>query len=497
VRRYFALLTAALLSGCGLTDGPNRTGSAWLDDLDLGPQGLESVTVPFRALQVQVMADPSVPAYNGTGTLSVGQSDGFTAVTSLWFDPQDTSRWVRKRPADTARGSWTLVMRLDTALAARDSTVELQVWHTVRDTLSFLLGKSSSSTSPSLVATIGDSTVRASLGDSNFVRYGQPGDIGFRIQAPKTPSRGVYAVYLVDGKGDTLLPGLVDGRAGWGVRWRTTTALALGHTIGAGKRVRLLADANTLRSHIVTSLHLPQVANDSFDNTVAVFSARAKSSIGSASPGGAYRFRLASWVVQQRDTTVVEIGDGDRQAAFRSSRTSDGATMTGTLHVQRLDDSIARVFILHGTDTVPFYNRAGSVQNHFYLFKGDSIEAPMYQDPGWTKFSFRNQDGKIRFIRTILGDGVIADDQIQSYDESGNPVYRDESVAKSGSVRFEARAAFGRILNRKAQEVWTDLYPAAVSTTSSLDDNFGVNLLSTPIDSVTFLVRRRSQGVVQ
>lgn len=500
MRRYFALLTAALLSGCGLTDGPNRTGSAWLDELDLGPQGLESVSVPFRALQIQVMADPAVPAYNGAGVLSVGQSAGFSAVTSFWFDPRDTTRWVRKRPADTAQGSWSLVLNLDTSIAGTPS-VQIQTWNAVADTLPFLLGASRGAPDSSFGATLRDTAIVGVLGDSNTVRYGQGRDIGIRVSAPNLESRGIYAVYLVNGKGDTLLPANVDGRAAWGVRWTVDDALAIASTVGAGKRVRILADANTLRSHIVTSLGLPQAASDSFDNTVAIFSARAKTSIANVSGGARARFLLSSWVVDHRDTTELAATSGDMQAAFSSVRTSDGKSLDGVLHVRKISDSLVRISIVAGADSIPFLNPLGSkgVQYHFYLFAGDSVEAPMSPNPNWVKFAFRYSGGKVRFIRTVLSDAVVADDQVEAHDASGYLVYRDEAIANSGSsfVRYEARTAFGRTLNRKAQEVWTDLVAARVSADSSIDDNFRIQLRSTPIDSVTFLVRRRSQGVVQ
>lgn len=123
----------------------------------------------------------------------------------------------------------------------------------------------------------------------------------------------------------------------------------------------------------------------------------------------------------------------------------------------------------------------------------------MYGDPGWTKFQFINDGTKVRFVRTVLAAGVAADDQIESHDDYGYSVFREEAIATSASkrVRYEARSAFSRILNHKAQEVWTDLYPTSLSADATLDGYYRIDLRDRPIDSVTFVVRRRNLGVVE
>jgi hypothetical protein len=172
--------------------------------------------------------------------------------------------------------------------------------------------------------------------------------------------------------------------------------------------------------------------------------------------------------------------------------------MEGTLVARPAGAGTIRISLLSGSDSIPFLTRDAAIQYSFVLLPGQEIEAPMYLDPGWTKFRFRWQDGKVRFLRQVLAAPVAADDQIGGVD-GGVYVFRDEAVARVGvsRVRFEARTAFSRILNRGAQEVWTDLYPVAVQSDSVLNDNSRIDLGNEPLDSVTFLFRRRITGAVQ
>ena len=75
MRRIFVLLAVASLSGC-ITDGPNKTGSSWLDANDLGPQGLHTVRVPVGFVAVDTIVEPGVPSYSGIGSLVVGGKAG-------------------------------------------------------------------------------------------------------------------------------------------------------------------------------------------------------------------------------------------------------------------------------------------------------------------------------------------------------------------------------------------------------------------------------------
>jgi len=498
VRRLIALLATAILSGCGLTDGPNRTGSAWLDSLDLGPEGLESVSVGLRALEIDTILEPGVPALNGMGTLVLGGTKALSASTSLWFAPSDSTRWLLGSSFD--RGAWTLELLLDTSCSSEDG-IEVRLWSRIQDTLAFLSGTPMTIAERTVSATCNTDTktgnvrVTALVGDSNRAIYHSSDDFGLRIEAPGFQTRQIVAARLVDGKGDTLLPGLLEGRSAWGVRWTDRKTGSLASSLGAGKRLRLRFDAAALRSAVASRLGLPTADADSFDNAVSIFSARAVAPVISVSEQVARRFRLASWVVRHADTSFAAIGS---QVGWKTSRPEDGASMEGTLVVRDAEAGAARVCLLAGSDSIPFLTRDGQVQYSFVLLEGDSVEAPMSGDPGWTKFQFKLKGGKVRFIRQVLASGVAADDQIQGVDD-GSYVYRDEAVAVEGrgKVRFEARTAFSRILNRKAQQVWTDLYPVAVQKDAVLDDNATIELAAEPIDSVTFLLRRRITGAVQ
>ncbi len=498
MRRPIALLTAVLLTGCGLTDGPNRTGSVWLDSLDLGPQGLESASFGLRALDVDTILDPGVPSLNGVGTLVLGGSDALESTTSLWFSPSDSTRWVRGSKDE--RGTWKLELVLDSSCSDPDG-IEIRMWSGIKDTLAFLSGISMGTAERTVsAACVNDSAsntgrVRASLLDSTRVVFHSSQDFGLRLVAPGFESRQIVAVRLVDGVDDTLHPGLLEGRAAWGMRWSDRGAGSLASTLGWGKRLRVRLDDAALRQALATRLGLPSVDADSFDNSVSLFSARVGADVHVRTPGTARRFRLASWVIRHTDISYASIGSS---VGWSSSRPDDGASMEGTLVARDGGAGTVRVALLSGSDSIPFLTHDGQIQYTFVLLPGQEIEAPMYLDPGWTKFRFLLEDGKVRFVRHVLAAPVAADDQIKAV-EGGVYVFRDEAVAKDGvaRVRFEARTAFSRILNRGAQEVWTDLYPVAVQTDSVINDNSRIDLGSQPLDSVTFLFRRRITGAVQ
>lgn len=505
MRRIFALLAVASLSGC-ITDGPNKTGSAWLDGQDLGPQGYQAVTLPVSFVHIDTIVEPGVPAYSGSGSLVIGGGDAFAVSTSLWFDVKDTTRWITNRPDAVANPGWRLVLSLDTSCAS--GKVHLSRWNTELDTGAFLLGLDGAdfSDAPDYEATAScndDSTgtshtIDLPLGDSTtVVRKGT--NFGIRLTASDFASRVVSAVRVVNGQGDTLAVGLFEGRGAWGVRATPRSAGSLTSMATAGTRLRLRFDEIALRRSLQNALGIDSVASDSFDNTFSLYSARATAPLVSVSASTSQRFRLASWVVLNRDTTDLPFSVGaNASKAFASSRKVDGKTMQGELRVMGLKGGIARIALVTDGDSVPFYTTQTDTVSHFYLFPGQAVEAPMYADPGWTKFWFVNDGTKVRFIRTVLALGVAADDQVQSV-EDGASVYREEAIATTGlsRVRFEARTAFSRMLNRKVQEVWTDLYMTSVATDATLDGNYRIDLRSNPIDSATFIVRRRNQGVVE
>jgi hypothetical protein len=501
VRSTFALLAAALLSGCGLTDGPNRTGSSWLEDLDLGPQGLETVSVPANALRVLTMLDPGVPALNGVGAFSIGHPDGLGLVSSVWFDPQDTSTWILGRPKDSARGDWKLEVKIATTCPA-GATMDVRIWSDVQDTLPFLLGAGRGTPNSSVVATCIDSSeiLVARLGDSAFVTHPSTKAFGLRFVSESFPARVVKQIRLVNGVGDTLLHGMHAGRGAWGSRWSATGTGSISSAIDAGSRLRIRFDGDALRGAISSRLGLDPVASDSFDNTVSIYSARAVSRVTDLSANARRRFRLASWVVLSRDSTILSLPapGGRAQADFKSRRPSDGSTIEGTVSTVALSDSLVGISILYGTDSATFVTTSGSLQKRFHLFAGDSIEATLSGSKfSWVKLAFQFRDGKLVFTRTILAETVVADDQANAY-ENRSYEYREEAIASAkGPVRYEARSAFQRVVNRKAQEVWTDLYVVPMDADSLVEGNAIVTLATQPVDSVTFQVRRRPQGVVQ
>lgn len=502
MRSTFALLAAALLSGCGLTDGPNRTGSSWLEDLDLGPQGLETVSVPVTALRTITMLDPGVPALNGVGTFAIGDPDGLDLVSSIWFDPQDTTRWIRSSAKDSTAKAWKLELRLATT-CPKGSSVTVQVWGDVKDTLPFLLGEGRSAPDSSVAATCNDTTATlvAQLGGSAFVAHPTTKAFGLRILAPGFQPREVSSssIRLVNGIGDTLLSGLHAGRGAWGSRWTVSGAGSISSSLDAGTRLRIRFDGDAIRGGISSGLGLDPVGSDSFDNTVSIYSARAVSRISGLSPNATRRFRLASWVVLFRDTDSLAVPSLGKQAqtAFRSRRPSDGSSIEGTFSTFAVSDSLAGICLLYGTDTMSFLTSSGRLQNRFHLFEGDSIEASLYGSNAWIKLGFHYRDGKVVFTRTVLSDAVAADDQAKEF-EGGSYEYREEAIAAAtGTVRYEARSAFQRIVNRKAQEVWTDLYDVAMDGDLLPEGNAIVTLATNPVELVTFQVRRRTQGVVK
>lgn len=494
----------ASLSGC-ITDGPNKTGSEWLDDQDLGPKGYETVTLPVSFLRVDTIVEPGVPAYSGLGSLIVGGGNVFSTTTSLWFDVNDTDRWIRERPATVANTGWRLQVVLDTSCS--DGDVKLRRWNSDLDTGTFLLGLESADLSTPDYEKTGECKDDASgtvhsieipLGDSTAV-VPKGRNFGIRLTAPDFNARNVAAVRVLDGAGDTLEIGRFEGRPAWGVR-STHRGGSLTSLSTTGSRLRMRFDASALRQSLRNALGADLAASDSFDNTFSVFSARAVSKLDSVSSGVSARFRLASWVVQHRDTTDLPFGVGtSARKAFASRRDFDGKSMDGELVVTGLKGGIARISLVKSGESILFYTTQSDTASHFYLFPGDSVEAPMYGDPGWTKFQFINDGTKVRFVRTVLAAGVAADDQIESHDDYGYSVFREEAIATSASkrVRYEARSAFSRILNHKAQEVWTDLYPTSLSADATLDGYYRIDLRDRPIDSVTFVVRRRNLGVVE
>lgn len=500
MRSTFALLAAALLSGCGLTDGPNRTGSSWLEDVDLGPQGLESVSVPLSVVGAVPMLDPGVPALNGVGKFAIGDPDGLDLVSSVWFDPQDTSRWKRKRPADSALRPWTLELELATT-CPKSGTLDVQMWRDLSDTLPFLLGASKGPADTAIPAACKDSvssTLIAKMGDSSFLTATTKA-FGLRFAAAGFPAREVSVMRLVNGVGDTLLLGVHAGRGAWGARWTLSEPGSLSSAIDAGSRLRLRFDGAALRKGLAAGLGLANVGSDSFDNTVAIYSARAVSRVTDITASASRRFRLASWVVLSRDTTTLDVPAANKpeQKAFRSHRPSDGNTFEGTVSVFHVADGVVGVSLLHNSDTMALLTPSGHLQNRFHLFPGDSIEANVYGNNAWVKLGFQHKAGKILFTRAVLSDAVVADDQAEGY-EDGSYQYREEAIATAkGTVRYEARSAFQRIVNRKAQEVWTDLYVVPMDAGVLLESNARITLATQPVDSVTFQVRRRTQGVVQ
>lgn len=498
MRRIFALLAVASLSGC-ITDGPNKTGSAWLDDLDLGPQGFQTVTIPVGAQLVDTIVLPGVPSYSGLGTLVVGDADAFSSVTSLWFDAKDTTRWSSGGTTGLVEPGWTLRLRLDESCS---DTLRLSRWNSGLDTGAFLLGAGVSSTPDAELAgkCTNDSSkyyVDFRLGDSTDIVRKQT-SFGVRLAGTGFPMRQVLAANVLNNKGDTLKFALHEGRGAWGTRLVRKRGGSITGMASSGTRLRIRFSGEGLRSRLQSALGLSAVESDSFDNTIAVFSARMNAPIVSASTGTAHRFRLASWTVLSRDTSDAPFG-GSQSVPFVSKRARDGKSMEGDLKVDWFEGGLARVSLVSSGDSVPFYTTQGKIVYHFYLFPGEAIEAPMYKDPGWTKFWFRNDSTRLRFVRTVLYDGVIADDQVQGLDGNADVVYREEAIARPGveNVRFEARASVGRILNNKKLEVWTDLYPSDLDDDASIGARFRIDLRANPLDSVTFIVRRRNQGVVE
>lgn len=502
MRRIFALLAVASLSGC-ITDGPNKTGSEWLNSLDLGPQGYETVTLPLGVAEIDTIVEPGVPAYSGIGSLVVGSSAAFDATASIWFDAKDTTRWVSGGDSDVVDG-WTLRVLLDTSCPS--GKLHLSRWNTELDTGAFLLGADLAS-EPDYEASAScvDDTADASLhyidfplGDSSaVVRKG--GNFGVRLDGEGFEVRSIALAAILNPEGDTLRYGLFEGRGAWGTRLVRKPGGSITGMLAAGTRLRMRLRADDLRTELLDRMGIDSVASDSFDNSVTVFSARVASTVANVSAGASQRLRLASWSILSRDTTDLEFSEGgSRSRAFSSSRARDGKTMSGELRLVGMDDGLVRVALVTDGDSIPFYTTEGTVVYHFYLFPGESIEAPMYSDPGWTKFRFENDGRRVRFVRAILSDAVAADDQIMDVDENGDIVYREEAIASAGvgKVRFEARTAFGRMLNNRKQEVWTDLYAATVSD-ASLEGNFRIDLAAKPVDSVSFVVRRRSLGVVE
>lgn len=504
MRRIFALLAVASLSGC-ITDGPNKTGSEWLDANDLGPQGLHTVRVPVGFLAVDTIVEPGVPSYSGIGSLVVGATDAFDAALSVWFDATDTTRWGRGGLAGMVDSSgWTLRVVLDTTCTG-SGKVGLRRWNKISDLDAFLLGGIVDSAPVQSVAA-GACSDSASihnldfhLGDSTLVQRKKT-RFGIRLEGDGFAARTVLTMFLLNDVGDTLRFATHEGRGAWGVRTQPKWRGSIAGMVATGTRLRMRFDAQALRAELRRTMGIEAAESDSFDNTFTILSARATAPLLGVSSGVAQRLRLASWTVLGRDTTTLAFSKGaNASRAFASSRARDAKKMEGELHVRGYEGGIARISLLVGSDSVPFYTTEGGIVNHFHLFPGDSIEAPMYQDPGWTKFTFRNDGRQIHFVRTILHDAVAADDQITELDNYSKPVYREESIARSGvsKVRFETRTAFSRILNNKAQDVWTDLYTVSVAGENTLEGVYRIDLAKSPLDSVTFTVRRRSQGVVE
>lgn len=504
MRRIFVLLAVASLSGC-ITDGPNKTGSSWLDANDLGPQGLHTVRVPVGFVAVDTIVEPGVPSYSGIGSLVVGGTDAFDAVTSLWFDATDTTRWGLGGPAGKVDSAgWTLRVVLDTTCSGAGK-VGLRRWNSVPDVGTFLMGGSIEAAPAQTIAsgacrdTGSIHNLDFHLGDSSLV-VRKKTRFGVRLEGDGFAARKVLSVHLLDKRGDTLRLATHDGRGAWGTRFLPKWRGSIAGMSATGTRLRMRFKGDALRLQLRRALGVESVASDSFDNTFVIHSARADAPVVSVSNGVAQRFRLASWIVEGRDTTSLAFGKGSNASqSFVTRRDRDARKMEGDLRVRGYEGGLARVSLVVGSDSVPFYTTEGVVVNHFYLFPGDSIEAPMYQDPGWTKFTFRNDGQKIHFVRTILHDGVSADDQVLELDDYSKAVYREEAIARPGvsKVRLEARSAFGKILNNKAQEVWTDLYTVSVTGESILEGVYRIDLAASPLDSVTFTVRRRSQGVVE
>jgi len=517
VRRTIALLTAALLSGCGLTDGPNRTGTAWLDSQDLGTQGLESVTIPVSALRVDTIQEPGVPSLNGVGFLSVGETESYRASTSIWFDPRNVDRWIHNATSLDTTTNWRLELKLDAACPKGDLRVSItSTTSGVGDTLKFLqaLGPADSTLS-GVSCRAEDSVIAVTLPFRTLPT--SAANFGIHIESNGFDAREIYyhgdyphqiarvtnATGAKGGKGDTLFTGNFDGRPAWQTRWTPSTVGSIASTAGAGKRLRIRFDTASIRNNLLAALHLPASKGDSFENQVAIFSARAVSRYSKITDGAMRRFRLASWVVQSVDTTMATVSAAPTVVGFSSARVADGKSMSGELHVAQLPFGAVSICVISGSDSLSFYTREGVLENHFILYPGQDIEAPVYADPGWMKMRFRyDKNGsaeKILYIRTILSAGVAADDQIQSVDGSSNAIFRSEAIATpdQSTVRFEARTAFNRIINVRAQPVWTDLYPVALSGETAIDNQFQINLWPNPVDSVTFLVRRRTLGVVQ
>lgn len=459
------------------------------------------MSVPLSAVTAVSMLDPGVPALNGIGKFSIGDPEGLDLVSSVWFDPQDTTRWKRSRPADSAQRPWTLQLDLATT-CPKTGRLDVQLWRELTDTLPFLLGAPKASSDTTIRAACKDSTsttLVAPLGDSSFLTYTSTKAFGLRFVATDLPAREVLAVRLVNGVGDTLLLGNHAGRGAWGSRWTLSESGSLSTAIDAGSRLRLRFDGDVVRKGIAAGLGLSAAGSDSFENTVSIYSARAQSRITGISAGTSRRFRLASWVVLSRDTTALEIpaSNAQKQAAFRSHRASDGNTFEGTLSVFPVAEGVVGVSLLHEADTMALLTRAGNLQNRFHLFPGDSIEAVVYGNHAWVKLAFQHKDGKIFFTRAVLSDAVVADDQTEAY-EDGSYKYRAEAIATAtGTVRYEARSAFQRIVNRKVQEVWTDLYVVPMDTDVLPEGNARITLATPAVESVTFQVRRRTQGVVQ
>lgn len=503
MRRIFALLAVASLSGC-ITDGPNQTGSKWLDANDLGPQGLATVRLPVGFLEVDTIVEPGVPSYSGHGSLVVGGTDAFSAVTSFWFNSKDTTTWTSDGDKGLVDTGWTLRLALDTTCSGGEN-LKLRRWNTVGDTNSFLLGGAIDATPvQSGVAGVCSDTLDIHhldfrLGDTTLAAR-KKSSFGVRLEGDAFAARNVLTAVLINHDGDTLHYANHEGRGAWGVRFVPKWKGSMSGMIATGTRLRMRMKGDNLRAGLRKAMGVEAAGSDSFDNTFTVVSARAVAKVVTVSSGVAQRFRLASWTVLGRDTTSLDFANGSKVSThFASRRDRDGKTMDGDLHVDGFIGGLARISILVDGDSVPFLTTEGNAVYHFFLFPGDSVEAPMYQDPGWTKFSFRNDGNTIRFVRTILSDGVAADDQISHLDENSDAVFREEAIARPGvsRVRFEARTAFGRMLNNKMQEVWTDLYSVGIDGESIIEGAYRIDLDKSPLDSVTFTVRRRSQGVVE
>lgn len=504
MRRTIALLTAATLSGCGLTDGPNRTGSAWLDSLDLGPEALRSVTVPVSELSLDTIFDPGAPDLPGKGVLSLGRSDAFGSRLSLWVTPSDTTRWTES--SQRRDSVWVLELSLATSCPSGGS-LGATLWDsTALGTVSpfaFLAGADlDAPATANLVggacrddSSTGLGRVRIPL-DSTMVLEPSRGSFGVRFDAPDFPARQLAGFRLIGSHRDTLLLGIQDGRTGAGAWVVSYGKGSLAGMNQIGTRVRIRFDDAALRRELSRTIGGKGFSSDSFDNTWALFSARVGMATSSSTPGLARRLRLASWVVRSTDTTIVAASGADR--SFATTRPEDGRSMEGEFHVRKIAPGLVRIALTAGSDSIPLLSRtSGNYQYSFLMFQGDSLEVPMYQDPGWTKFRFHYVGDRIFFVRDILAAPVAADDQIESVDGS-SWTFRDEAVVRTGSGRgvFEARSAFGRILNEKRRKVFTDLYSSAISSDTTVDGNFRIDLPGRSTDSVTFLLRRRSLGVV-